>query len=93
MWRSRKNDGSWKTTGMKDIQKMKKNFWDIIHNKNKVSLCLLTEADVDEYEVNSDAVFVIRVPRASRSQKPIYINSDVFGATFHRDHEGDYHCT
>lgn len=86
-------DGSWKTTGMKDIQKLKKNFWDIIHNKNKVSLCLLTEADVDEYEVNGDAVFVIRVPRASRSQKPIYINNDVFGATFRRDHEGDYHCT
>ena len=33
------------------------------------------------------------MPRASRTQKPVYINNDVFGATFRRDHEGDYHCT
>ena len=88
-----KKDGSWKTTGLKNLARIKKTFWDQIHDKKKVSLCLLKEADVDEYVIDEDVVLVIRVPRATRQQKPVYINNDVFGATFRRDHEGDYHCT
>ena len=48
---------------------------------------------MDEYMIGDDVVLVIRVPRASRMQRPVYINNDVFGSTFRRDHEGDYHCT
>lgn len=36
---------------------------------------------------------VIYVPMAKRDQKPIYINDDIFGGTFRRNWEGDYHCT
>ena len=36
---------------------------------------------------------VIYVPRAERSQKPIFLNEDLFGSTFRRNWEGDYHCT
>lgn len=88
-----RKDGSWKTTGLKNLEKIKQSFWNQIHDRKKVSLCLLHETDVDEYVIEDDVVLVIRVPRASRSQKPIYINNDVFGSTFRRDHEGDYHCT
>ncbi len=88
-----KKDGSWKTTGLKDLTKLKKVFWDTIHNKTKVSRCLITENDVEDYTIGEDVILVIKVPRASRSQKPVYINNDVFGSTFRRDHEGDYHCT
>ena len=88
-----RRDGSWKTTGLKDLGKVKTSFWNQIHDKKKVSLCLLRETDVDEYVIGDDVVLVIRVPRASRAQRPIYINNDVFGSTFRRDHEGDYHCT
>lgn len=88
-----KKDGSWKTTGLKDLPKLKKDFWDQIHNTQKVSQCLITEKDVEEYTVKGDVILVIKVPRATRQQKPIYLNNDVFGATFRRDHEGDYHCT
>jgi len=88
-----RKDGSWKTTGLKDLPRLKKIFWDTIHNRSKVSLCLITEADVEEYTVGDDVILVVKVPRATRAQKPIYLNNDVFGATFRRDHEGDYHCT
>lgn len=36
---------------------------------------------------------VIYVPMAKREQKPVYINDDLFGGSFRRDWEGDYHCT
>ncbi|MBR6986273.1 MAG: ATP-binding protein [Ruminococcus sp.] len=87
-----KKDGSWKTTGLRDLPKLKKALWDTIHNKTKVSNCLITEKNVEEYTVGEDVILVINVPRASRSQKPVYLNNDLFGSTFRRDHEGDYHC-
>lgn len=37
-----RKDGSWKTTGLKDLPRLKKIFWDAIHNRSKVSLCLIT---------------------------------------------------
>ena len=88
-----RKDGSWKTTGLRNLPKLKKDFWDTIHNEKKVSLCLISERDVEEYMVGEDVVLVIKVPRATRYQRPVFINNDVFGATFRRDHEGDYRCT
>lgn len=42
---SEKKDGTWKTTKLKDIPKLRKDLWNTIHNKTKVSLCLITEPD------------------------------------------------
>lgn len=53
---------------------------------------LLTEKDVSTYEVGEDIVIVIEVPMAKRSQKPIYINNDMFNGTYRRTHSGDYKC-
>ena len=86
-------DGSWKTTGLQNLPKLKKDFWDIIHNKKKVSYCLITETDTEEYTYHGDVILVIKVPQASRAQRPIYLDNDVFGKTYRRDHEGDYICS
>lgn len=88
-------DGSWRTTGLTDERKLFKDFWDIINNKAKVSLNILSEQDVNTYtdEGTGNVIMTINVPRANRSQKPIYLNGDLFGSTFRRNFEGDYHCT
>ena len=36
---------------------------------------------------------MIYVSKADRVYKPVYINDDLFGGTFRRDHEEDYHCS
>ena len=86
-------DGSWHTTGLRNATKLQKEFWDIINNTKKVSINLLREADVEIYNHNGDVIMVIHVPAARREQKPVYINDDMFGGTFRRNYEGDYHCT
>ncbi len=88
-------DKSWKTTGLKaaDKEKLLDNFWNLIHNSQKVNINLLSENDVEIYEVEEDLIIVIYVPMAKREQKPLFINNDLFGGTFRRDHSGDYHCT
>ena len=88
-------DGSWKTTGLKNTDKNRllKHFWDTINNRKKVNINLLSDHDVEIYEKDKDIIIVIYVPMANREQKPVYINDDIFGGTFRRNHEGDYHCT
>ena len=86
-------DGSFCTTGLKDVSRLQKDFWDCINNRNKVSANLLIDNDVETYNLNDDVIMVINVPRAARDQKPIYINNDIWNGTFRRNWEGDYHCT
>ena len=86
-------DGSFKTTGLKDDAKLRKEFWDCIHNRQKVSVNLLVDRDVETYTVNDDIIVVIHVPKAEREQKPVYINDDIWNGTYCRNWEGDYHCS
>lgn len=86
-------DGSWHTTGLKNAAKLQKDFWDTINNTKKVNINLLREDDVEIYNYNDDIIMAIHVPAARREQKPVYINDDMFGGTFRRNFEGDYHCT
>lgn len=88
-----KEDGSFATTGLKDVEKLKKDFWNSINNSKKVSINLLTDDNVEVYEIDEDVVMVIHVPRATREEKPVYINDNLFGGTFRRNGEGDCHCT
>lgn len=89
------SDKSWKTTGLKkkDKEKLLKDFWNTINNPKKVSINLLTDNDVKVYDLGEDIIIIIDVPMAKRDQKPVFINNDMFGGTFKRNHEGDYHCT
>ena len=88
-------DGSWRTTGLQNESKLRKDFWDTINNPKKVNLNLLTDDDIATYTIGErkDVIMVIYVPMAKREQKPIYINNDIFNGTFRRNYEGDYHCT
>ncbi len=88
-------DGMWRTTGLKKSEtgKLLKDFWDTINNRKKININLLSEKNLEVYEVGEDIIIAIYVPMAKREQKPVYINDDMFGGTFRRNHEGDYHCT
>ncbi|MBR0090432.1 MAG: putative DNA binding domain-containing protein [Lachnospiraceae bacterium] len=88
-----KEDRSFLTTGLKNADKLQKDFWDTIHNHKKVSINLLTDSDVEIYDVNGDVVMAVYVQRAEREDKPVHINDDLFRGTYRRSHEGDYHCT
>lgn len=87
------SDGRWHTTGLQNAEKLQKEFWNTINNTSKVSINLLRENDVQIYNYNNDVIMVIHVPAARREQKPVYINNDMFGGSFRRNFEGDYHCT
>ncbi|MCD8006132.1 MAG: putative DNA binding domain-containing protein [Oscillospiraceae bacterium] len=91
---SEDRNGCWLATGLQEEDKLLKEFWDTINNRNKVSHNILTDRDVETLEVDGgNIIMIINVPKAHREQKPVYINNDMFNGTFRRNWEGDYHCS
>jgi len=76
-----------------EIAKYRKEFWDNINNRNKVSCNLLSNGHVQVIECNAVRLLSIRVPAATRTQRPVYLGPTPLGNTYRRQHEGDYHCT
>lgn len=64
---------------MQNADKLKRNFWNTIHDTKKVSINLLSDKNVESYDVSGDTILVIYVPKAKHEQKPVYINNDLFG--------------
>lgn len=87
------DDQKWVATGLTDAAKLQKDFWNAINDPKKVSVNLLRDNDVELYEQDGQVIMVVHVPMAKREQKPVYINDNLFGGTFRRNYEGDYHCT
>lgn len=69
-----------------------KNLWDGLNNRGKVSRNLLTNDDVELVSIEQAYLLAIHVPRAGRSERPVYVGSTPFGNTYRRHHEGDYRC-
>ena len=86
-------NGSYSIDGLtrNDINKYKKAFWDNVNNKQKVSVNILKNSDVRDGGYEGNHVLVINVPRADRSQIPVYLNNNPDN-TYKRYHEGDYKC-
>ena len=76
------------------VTDLKKKFWDIAHNHQKISSLTIDDNAVQEKQLKDGAwVLAVEVPRAKFNQKPVFLNGAPFGNTFKRRHEGDYHCT
>jgi ATP-dependent DNA helicase RecG len=86
-------DGTVSGLETSSLPKLKKSFWDTVHDRGKVSINLMTEDDVKEIPYKSDVILAIRVPRASRYQRPVYLDQNPTAGTYRRNYEGDYHCS
>ena len=92
-----KNNGSSNFVSAKlsydDVLKLQTNFWNVINDSSKISTNFLRNKDVSIEMILDGYVLVINVDEASKYNKPVYINNNLYNGTFKRNHEGDYHCT
>ncbi|WP_240663676.1 ATP-binding protein [Sphingomonas sp. UV9] len=80
--------------GVSDASQQVDNIWSSLHNSKKVNINILSSNEITIVDMGSlNPVIRINVPRASREQRPIYINNDPFSGTYRRDHTGDYKCS
>lgn len=85
-------DKSLHPVDLPDPDRLIREFWVIVNNPNKTSVNILSSRDVFVQEVDGAHIVVIRVPRAERSYKPVYVDGNPL-CTYRRNGEGDYRCT
>lgn len=88
-----REDGSFLIEGLNDTHKLLKDFWNTVNNRQKVSCNILTDSMVKIEKFEGKDVIVIRVPRAERTTKPVYVGCDPRSGSYRRNGEGDYHCS
>lgn len=86
-------DKSLHTIDLPSPEDMIRQFWDIINNRKKVSVNILSEKNVCIKEVDGKRFIVITVPRAARNDKPVYIDGNPLTGSYRRNGEGDYKCS
>ncbi|MCL2076363.1 MAG: putative DNA binding domain-containing protein [Betaproteobacteria bacterium] len=87
-------DGQLDFHGVPEPEKLIADFWNTINNRSKTNINLLRNQDVRIHHVeNTKCVLIsIRVPRADRHQRPVFIGLDPLRGTYRRNNEGDYKC-
>lgn len=82
-----------KVVGVENPDKLISDLWSTLNDPCKVSINLLMERDVEVNDIDGKKLITIRVPRADRHARPVYINNSINSGTYRRNGEGDYHCT
>ena len=77
---------------LSDIDKLQKDLWSGLANRNTINLNLLNNADVQSLKLEDSYILLIRIPRANRDQRPIHIGHDPYSGTYRRGYEGDFKC-
>jgi ATP-dependent DNA helicase RecG len=89
-------EGKLEIQGISEPEKLLSDLWSALNNRAKVSANLLTNDSIQKIELvgkPGHVVLQVKVPRAARGERPVYIGSNPINGTYRRNHEGDYVCT
>ena len=86
-------DRSFDAHGIENPDPVLDDLWNQLNNPQKVSRNLLTPAMVRRFPSGPGRwVIEIEVPRATRHERPVFINGNPLKGTYKRHHAGDYLC-
>jgi ATP-dependent DNA helicase RecG len=85
----RERKGRFSVEGLENIHKLIGDIVNTANNPAKVSCNLLKNNSIREIEIDDKKILIIEVRRAHRSEKPVFLNGNLFGQTFRRMYEAD----
>lgn len=75
------------------VARLRDEFWTLVSDERCASVNILDNTNVEVLQSVDGEVLAVHVPRAAKEQRPVYVGGDLFGGTYVRRGEGDYHCT
>jgi len=81
--------GRFQAKGIPNPDAIRKELADLLGNRQKVSVNILSDGRIHELHVEGHLILAIDVPRATRKQRPVFINGNPLGDTYRRLHETD----
>lgn len=88
----REKNGVFSIAGIDNPAKVRTDLFNTLNNRAKVSANLVGDADVSEFRIEGKCVLAVRIPAATRKQKPVFLNGQPFANTYRRLNDGDRHC-
>lgn len=86
----RERKGQFEAAGIENPDKLRTELFNNLNNRQKVSVNLLSDAQVREWTLDGKTLLVVEIPRARRQQRPVYLTTNPFGGnTYRRLNEGD----
>ncbi len=85
-----RDDGSFDYVGLPDPEGLAEDFWRDVCDTRVVNVNILARADVRVVEHRSARFVVVRVPRASAAQRPVFVGEDPYRGTYVRLDDGDH---
>lgn len=85
----REKKGQFHLEGIANPAKVRKELFDNLNNRKQVSANLLSDASVQEVELDGRTLLVVEIPRANRKQRPVHLTHNPFGHTYRRLNDGD----
>ena len=86
-------DGGLQVLGIGEPEKIERDLWNSLYDRNKVSANLVDRQGLRRETLDGKELLVLRVPRAPRGQRPVYIHNNPLTGTYIRGHEGDRRCS
>lgn len=86
-------DKSLRAVKLPNPEKLVTDFWNVVNDRLKTNVNILSNKHVNIVEADGNRIIMIEVPRANRTDKPVFIGQNPFTGTYRRNGEGDYHCT
>jgi len=88
----REKAGVFTMAGLPNAAKLRADLFNNLNNRAKVSCNLLRDVDVQEHVIEGKVLLAVRIPAASRKQRPVFLNGQPLGNTYRRLNDGDRHC-
>ncbi|MDX1973784.1 MAG: putative DNA binding domain-containing protein [Candidatus Sumerlaeia bacterium] len=85
----RERNSQFEVVGLQKPDKLRKELFDVLNNKKKVSINLLDDSHVKEITLDEKTLLLITVPRAKRGQRTVYLNGNPLGNSYRRLNDGD----
>ena len=85
-------DGILHIVGTPDAENKIRNRWNVLNDRQMVSVNLLTDKDIRIKEIDEMKLIIMDVPRADRRDRPVFLN-DNSRNSFIRNGESDRKCT
>lgn len=85
----REKKGQFTLEGIANPARLRKELFDSLNNRQKVSCNLLTDSSMQEIKLEGKTLLVLEIPRARRKQRPIYLKANPLGNTYRRGNEAD----
>ena len=88
-----KEDKSLYPVDLPDAWRLIAQFWEMLHDSRIVNRNIIPKKNIAVEKVDGKEIVVIRVPRAKRVEKPVYIGGDPYKGAYYRSGDGDFRYT